>query len=79
VGLKDGAGVGLEAGELPGFADTVRGVIASVWQAVDAHRPDALEVEFGIEISAQAGRLLSVLAEARGGYSFGWATLDPGR
>jgi len=65
VGLRDGAGVTFE-GELPGFADTVRGVVASVRQALEEHRPDSLEVEFGIEISAQTGRLLSVLAEARG-------------
>lgn len=65
VGLRDAARLPFE-GELPGFADTVRGVVASVRQALDEHRPDSLEVEFGIEISAQTGTLLSVLAEARG-------------
>jgi hypothetical protein len=48
---------------LEGFAETVRGVITSVRQALDEHRPDSLAVEFGIEIAARAGGLLSVLAE----------------
>jgi Trypsin-co-occurring domain 1 len=48
---------------LEGFADTVRGVVTSVRQALDEHRPDSLSVEFGIEIAARSGRLLSVLAE----------------
>jgi hypothetical protein len=39
---------------LRGFAETFRGVVTSVWQALDEHRPDSLEVEFGIEIAAQA-------------------------
>lgn len=65
VGLRNATGMTFE-GELPGFAETVRGVVASVRQALEEHRPDSLEVEFGIEISAQTGRLLSVLAEARG-------------
>jgi hypothetical protein len=51
---------------LPGFAETVRGVVASVRQAIDEHRPDSLTVEFGIEITARTGALLSVLAEAGG-------------
>jgi hypothetical protein len=51
---------------LPGFAETVRGVVASVRQAIDEHRPDSLTVEFSIEITARMGALLSVLAEAGG-------------
>lgn len=66
VGLRDGFDAGLDAKEVQGFADTVRGVVVSVRQALDEHRPDALEVEFGVEISVQTGRLLSVLAEGRG-------------
>lgn len=35
-------------------------------QALDEHRPDSVEVEFGIEISARTGTILSVLADAGG-------------
>jgi hypothetical protein len=51
---------------LPGFAETVRGVVTSVRQSVGEHQPDCLEVEFGIEIVARAGGMLSVLAEVGG-------------
>jgi hypothetical protein len=53
----------VEALHLPGFADTVRGVVSSVRQALDEHRPDSLAVEFGLEIAAGAGGLLTVLAD----------------
>jgi hypothetical protein len=52
-----------EALPLQEFTQTVRGVVTSVRQALDEHRPDSLTVEFGIEIVARAGVLLSVLAE----------------
>jgi len=51
---------------LPGFTQTVRGVVTSVRQALDDHRPDSLTVEFGIQIVVKAGAVLSVLAEAGG-------------
>ena len=51
---------------LPGFTQTVRGVVTSVRQALDEHRPDSLTVEFGIQIVVKAGAVLSVLAEAGG-------------
>ena len=54
----------LEVLRLPEFTQTVRGVVTSVRQALDEHRPDSLTVEFGIEIVARAGAVLSVLAEA---------------
>jgi NTP-dependent ternary system trypsin peptidase co-occuring protein len=63
LGLAQRIGPTVEALHLPGFAETVRGVITSVRQALDEHRPDSLTVEFGIEIAARAGGLLSVLAE----------------
>jgi hypothetical protein len=56
----------VEALRLPGFAETIRGVVASVREALIEHRPDSLSVEFGIEITARAGSLLSVLAEVGG-------------
>jgi hypothetical protein len=66
VGLGHGIAPVAQALCLPGFAETVRGVVASVRQAIDEHRPDSLTVEFGIEITARTGALLSVLAEAGG-------------
>jgi hypothetical protein len=66
VGLGERLAPAVEALHLPGFAETVRGVVTSVRQALDEHRPDSLAVEFGIEIAARAGGLLSVLAEVGG-------------
>jgi hypothetical protein len=63
VGLTQRIAPPGEVLRLQGFAETVRGVITSVQQVLDEHRPDSLEVEFGIEIAARAGGLLSVLAE----------------
>jgi hypothetical protein len=63
VGLRERVAAPAEVLRLPGFAETVRGVLASVRQALDEHRPDSLAVEFGIEIAARSGALLSVLAE----------------
>jgi len=60
LGQRTGPSVVLH---LPGFAQTVRGVVTSVRQALDEHRPDSLAVEFGLEIVMRAGGLLSVLAE----------------
>jgi hypothetical protein len=66
VGLGERITAPADVLRLPGFAETVRGVVASVQQALDEHRPDSLAVEFGIEIAARSGALLSVLAEVRG-------------
>ena len=66
VGLEERITSAAEALRLPGFAETVRGVVTSVWQAIDEHRPDSLTVEFGIEITARTGAVLSVLAEGGG-------------
>ena len=63
VGLRGRIAAAAESLSLPGFAETVRGVVTSVRQSLDEHRPDSLSVEFGIEIAARAGGLLSVLAE----------------
>jgi Trypsin-co-occurring domain 1 len=82
VGLRDAAGSVLDGAQLPGFAETVRGVVASVRQVLDEHRPDSFEVEFGIEIAAQTGKVLSVLAEARGTahvrVTASWSATSPG-
>lgn len=66
VGLRERIAPAVDALHLQGFAETVRGVVTSVWEALDEHRPDSLEVEFGIEIVARPGALLSVLAEVGG-------------
>lgn len=66
VGLGERIAPAVEALRLPGFAETVRGVVTSVRQALCEHGPDSLAVEFGIEIAARAGGLLSVLAEVGG-------------
>jgi len=55
-----------EVVRLPGFTETVQGVVASVRQAVDVHRPDSMTVEFGVEITMRTGAVLSVLAEGGG-------------
>jgi hypothetical protein len=52
--------------KLPDFTETVRGVVDSVWQALNGREPDSVTVEFGIEIAAKTGRFISVLAEAGG-------------
>jgi Trypsin-co-occurring domain 1 len=66
VGLRGRTAVPAEVFRLPEFAETVRGVVRSVQQALDEHRPDSLAVEFRIEIAARSGALLSVLAEVGG-------------
>jgi hypothetical protein len=66
VGLKERVASSAEALRLPEFNQTIQGVVASVRQALDEHRPDSLTVEFGIEIVARAGAVLSVLAEVGG-------------
>jgi len=66
VGLGGRVAPAVQALRLPGFAETVRGVVSSVRQALDEHQPDSLAVEFGVEIAARAGGVLSVLAEVGG-------------
>ena len=66
VGLGQRVSETAEVLHLPGFSETVRGVCTSVRQSFGEHRPDSLVVEFGIEIVARAGGLLSLLAVAGG-------------
>lgn len=58
------AWAGSAAVKLSGFTETIRGVVSSVRAAVDEHRPDSFDVEFGIAITVQTGGILSVLAAA---------------
>lgn len=66
AGLRDHAHALLEASQLPGFTETVRGVVASVREAVTGCQPDELTVDFGIEITVRTGGAVSVLATAGG-------------
>ncbi|MDT0450966.1 CU044_2847 family protein [Streptomyces hesseae] len=51
------------AGMAGGLADTVRGVADSVRMGLAAARPDEVSVEFGIELSAKAGQVISLIAD----------------
>ena len=66
VGLRDHAQALLQAGELPGFTETIRGVVVSVRESLAEYRPDELTVDFGIEITLRTGGAISVLAAAGG-------------
>jgi hypothetical protein len=63
VGLRLPATSAAEVLKLRDFAETIRGVVGSVHAALDEHKPDSLTVEFGIEISATTGGLVSVVAD----------------
>ena len=65
VGMGE-AGAVIQAGLLPGFTETIRGVVVSVHKAIERMMPDELSVEFGIEITARTGKIVSVLSEAGG-------------
>jgi hypothetical protein len=49
---------------LEGLSRTVHAVVDNLHEAVHRHRPDEVSVEFGIELSARSGKVVSVLAEA---------------
>ncbi|MBC2873537.1 MULTISPECIES: CU044_2847 family protein [Streptomyces] len=49
-----------------GLADTVRGVVDSLRMGVAAARPHEVQVQFGIELSAQSGQVISLLTDAGG-------------
>ena len=56
----------MQAGKLPGFTETIRGVVTSVREALDEQRPNEFTVEFGVQITAKAGAALSVVAAVEG-------------
>ncbi|MEU7008272.1 CU044_2847 family protein [Streptomyces sp. NPDC046332] len=49
-----------------GLTDVVRGVVGSLRGGLDPQSPVEVAVSFGIELSAQAGKVISVLAEGGG-------------
>ncbi|MFI7067101.1 CU044_2847 family protein [Kribbella sp. NPDC050124] len=50
--------------DMEDFRRTVKGVSATLRQAVGDLAPDETQVEFGLELEVKAGKLVSVLAEA---------------
>ncbi|MFD9036056.1 CU044_2847 family protein [Streptomyces sp. NPDC059567] len=49
-----------------GLTDVVRGVVGSLRAGLSPQAPVEVAVNFGIELSAQAGKVISVLAEGGG-------------
>ncbi|MGW6567938.1 CU044_2847 family protein [Streptomyces sp. NPDC054975] len=49
-----------------GLTDVVRGVVGSLRGGLDPQAPVEVSVSFGIELTAQAGKVISVLAEGGG-------------
>ncbi|MFE7805976.1 CU044_2847 family protein [Streptomyces sp. NPDC057430] len=65
-----------------GLTDVVRGVVGSLRDGLDPQSPVEVAVSFGIELSAQAGKVISVLAEGGGtasiSVSLTWTEPGPG-
>ena len=55
---------GLQRLDVEDLRRTVRGVSATLRQAVEDLVPDEVEVEFGLELALKSGKLISLLAEA---------------
>ncbi|MGW1074295.1 CU044_2847 family protein [Streptomyces sp. NPDC002537] len=54
------------AGLAGGLSDVVHGVVGSLRPALAAVAPNEVTVEFGIELSAKAGHVISLLADGEG-------------
>lgn len=68
--------------QLIGFTETVGGIAHSVRKSLAKSRPDHVEVEFGLEIDASTGQVISLVASAHAKASIkvkmGWThTLSP--
>ena len=55
---------GLQRLDVEDLRRTVRGVSASLREAVEDLVPDEVQVEFGLELALKSGKLISLLAEA---------------
>lgn len=55
---------GLQHLDVEDLRRTVRGVSATLREAVDDMVPDEVEVEFGLELALKSGKIISLLAEA---------------
>ncbi|MEV4441315.1 CU044_2847 family protein [Streptomyces sp. NPDC049577] len=65
-GYADSSAARRVASMASGMADVVRGVVGSLRTGLAAARPDEVTVEFGIELSAQAGQVVSLIADGSG-------------
>ena len=63
-GPQNVASVGLQRLDAEELSRTVRGLSASLHQAVDSLLSDEVEVEFGLELALKSGKVISMLAEA---------------
>ncbi|HUI61233.1 MAG TPA: CU044_2847 family protein [Steroidobacteraceae bacterium] len=63
-GPQNVASGGLQHLDVEDLRQTVRGVSASLRQAVEGLVPDEVQVEFGLELALKSGKLISLLAEA---------------
>jgi hypothetical protein len=62
-GPQNVASGGLQRLDVEDLRRTVRGVSATLRQAVDDLAPDEVEVEFGLELALKSGKIISLLAE----------------
>ncbi|WP_016698041.1 CU044_2847 family protein [Actinoalloteichus spitiensis] len=64
-----------------GLAETIQGVAESVQRGLVRVRPDTVTVEFGLELSVSAGKIVSVLtdagAKATVKVALGWSKSTP--
>ncbi|MBH1933608.1 hypothetical protein I5Q34_04755 [Streptomyces sp. AV19] len=65
-GYEDSSAARRVARLASGMSDVVRGVVNSLRTGLEAARPQEVRVEFGIELSAQSGQVVSVIAEGGG-------------
>ncbi|MFI9719256.1 CU044_2847 family protein [Streptomyces sp. NPDC052396] len=65
-GYRDSSAVSRVADLAGGLSDVVHGVVGSLRAGLAAARPQEVEVEFGIELSAKAGKVISLLADGEG-------------
>ncbi|KNB52031.1 hypothetical protein AC230_16695 [Streptomyces caatingaensis] len=65
-GYQDSSAARRVARLASGMSDVVRGVVGSLRTGLAAARPQEVKVEFGIELSAQSGQVISMIADGGG-------------
>lgn len=65
-GYQDSSATRRVAQLASGMSDVVRGVVGSLRMGLAAARPQEVRVEFGIELSAQSGQVISMIADGGG-------------
>jgi len=83
-GFREAGAAGLaQILTLDGFPETVAAIAESVRLGLRERPPREISVEFGIELYAKTGKILSVLAEAGGAASvkvvLTWDGTEPGQ